>query len=701
MNLLIRGAESFRSTTMHMITNVVRKKAVWGPKRVFMAALALAIFAAPTVSAAAGPTAKKADRKVVRTSKFDRELQKRANERHGTTRVIIELTPGYEASAADLKRLGGVLGRKLGIINGQVADVPNSLLRWFENHPGFAKVTYDRPTAAENYRTAVTTGALAARQEFGYSGQGVGVAIVDSGITSWHNDLTGPGAYGNQRVVKFVDFVNGQTLPYDDNGHGTHIAGIIAGNGYNSFGQKAGMAPKASLVVLKVLDRDGRGTISNIIAALDWIVENKNTYNIRVANLSLGAGVYESYWTDPLTLAAKRAVDAGVVVCASAGNLGRNASGQTQYGAVTSPGNAPWVLTVGASSTMGTLSRVDDTMAQYSSRGPTYIDYHAKPDLVAPGTGTVSLSDPTSLFYATKAQYLALGSLPLGYKPYLALSGTSMAAPVVAGSVALMVQANPSLTPNAVKAILQYTSQVYADYDFLTQGAGFLNTQGAVRLSRFLATAQPGQAYPSKSVWAKHIIWGNHRLRGGYIKLQGANAWGSDVTWGNGHTDGGDNIVWGNNCDTSNCDNIVWGNEGGDNIVWGNHDDGDNIVWGNEGGDNIVWGNDCSGADCDNIVWGNTDDDNIVWGNAAGDDNIVWGNNGGDNIVWGNADALDVTVFSDEANEAEQGLTFDDLFGPGEPPPPPPPSPPAPPPPPPEPPQPPPAPEPPTMGGVF
>src|SRR5215210_862557 len=132
--------------------------------------------------------------------------------------------------------------------------------------------------------------------------------------------------------------------------------------------------------------------------------------------MSLGAGVFESYNTDLLTLAAKRAVDAGIVVVAAAGNMGKAANGQAQYGAITAPGNAPWVLTVGASSSMGTIDRRDDTMASYSSRGPTMIDFAAKPDLVAPGSGTVSLSDNTSLFYATKAAYLVNGKRSgLGY----------------------------------------------------------------------------------------------------------------------------------------------------------------------------------------------------------------------------------------------------------------------------------------------
>src|SRR4051812_19719515 len=368
--------------------------------------------------------------------KLDKALSELASRGSGKglVQVIVLLKPGWSADV-ESTRLGGKLGRSLNSINGKVVLLPKGQLKKLAEYAGVDRIVYDRPTAGEMNRVAVTVGARAVQQTYGYRGAGIGVAVLDSGIATWHDDLTYTGSSSlvktknGQRVAAFVDFVNGRTSPYDDNGHGTHVAGIIAGNGFDSLGVRAGIAPDAHLASLKVLDQNGRGVISNVIAALDWAVANKSAYNLRVINLSVGAGVSESYKTDPLTLAAKRAVDAGIVVVTAAGNLGKNAQGQTQYGAIGAPGNAPWVITVGAYSHEGTVVRTDDVMAGFSSRGPTAFDYEAKPDIVAPGVGTVSLSDPGGLLYLTKPTGLlsgSLGGLLGGGLPYFSLSGTSM-----------------------------------------------------------------------------------------------------------------------------------------------------------------------------------------------------------------------------------------------------------------------------------
>ena len=362
---------------------------------------------------------------------------------------------------------------------------------------------------------------------------------------------------------------------------------------------------------MKVLDAAGRGRISDVISALDYLVSHKDTLNIRVVNMSIATGVYESYDTDPLTLAAKHAVEAGIVVVAAAGNRGRNPNGHDAYGGVTAPGNAPWVLTVGASSHMGTTSRGDDTMAVFSSRGPGAVDNGAKPDVVAPGVGIESLSDPDSAFYTSKSKYLLNGTVSTSYLPYLSLSGTSMASPVVSGTIALMLQANPALTPNQVKAILQYTSQIYADYDPLTQGAGFVNARGAVTLARHFAV--PSSTYPSTSGWSRRVIWGNRLMKGDRLSA-GANAWAVDVTWGASSTSSGQrvttgltptrNVVWGSACGGADCDG-PWTVEGAsedDSVVWGT-DDADSVVWGTDDGDSVVWGTACSDPACEPVVW--------------------------------------------------------------------------------------------------
>ena len=662
-----------------------RRKFTWGRGVVTVASILALLLASAPMADAAGRAAGKAAKP--HHAKLDNELNEVADGA-GETDVIIEFNDDTD-SQTRIKAYGGKSGRKLGILNARAGRMPNALLKRLADDPKVKRIHKDRPTEGFNGRTAVTIGQRNVTDVMGYTGSGVGVAVIDSGITNWHDDLTVANRQG-QRVAAFVDFVNGRTTPYDDWGHGTHVAGIIAGNGFDSGGTRKGMAPKSNIIALKALDANGKGKISDIIAALDWAVTNKAQYNIRVINMSLGAGVFESYNTDPLTLAAKRAVDAGIVVVAAAGNMGKAANGLPQYGAIAAPGNAPWVLTVGASSTMGTVTRNDDTVADYSSRGPTMYDYAAKPDLVAPGSGTVSLAAKDSTMYVEKAAYLVSGSVYglWGFKPYLTLSGTSMAAPVVAGTVATMIQADPSLTPNLVKAMLQFTAQVYPQYNALTEGAGFLNSLGAVKLARYFASAQKGQSYPNMTMWSKHIFWGNKRVSGGVL-APGGTAWGQNIVWGDVHTPAGQNIVWGDFCgndcqhivkgnnvvwgDYDEADNIVWGNYDDDNIVWGNSDDDnivwgngdfDNIVWGNADDDNIVWGNDCGGADCDNIVWGNTDADNIVWGNAEdadnivwgnadSADNIVWGNSDDDNIVWGNAADDDPQVFGDETDELQ------------------------------------------------
>lgn len=623
----VRSLQLWELATSRSLTFLARSLAV--------TALALLVMG-PTVARAAGHR------------KLDPELSRRADRQRGSSRVVVRLSPG--ASLPDSLRTY-VRGNRLQLIDGYVLNLPDSMLSGLDATPEVASAHQDREAWAADYLSTRATSADAAQRTYDLTGRGVGVAVLDSGITSWHDDLTPDGGrvrrlrFGQQRVSMFVDFVNKQTMPYDDHGHGSHVAGIVLGNGYDSFGRQSGMAPEAELISLKVLDRNGKGSISTIIEALDWVADNADAYNIRVVNLSLGAAVTQSYWIDPLALAARRLTERGIVVVSAAGNLGKNAEGQQQHGGIIAPGNAPWVLTVGASSTEGTARKSDDVVAGFSSIGPTRGDYLAKPDIVAPGKGIISLSSPGSTLYEANADYLTYGARSTGYPPYLSLSGTSMAAPQVTGAIALMLQANPRLTPNLVKAILQYTARQDPQYSPLQEGAGFLDVLGAVKLARFYASNRPGSRMPVEKSWSQHIIWGNHEISGGYINPL-ANAWATNIVWGVATTENivwgvqrdAENIVWGTVCGDESCGNIVWGvnDANGANIVWGVRQEAENIVWGVAAADNIVWG--VSAAE--NIVWGVTggQSENIVWGVACGGDNcanIVWGVQTADNIVWG------------------------------------------------------------------
>ena len=601
------------------------------------AALAIvAVAAAVPDASAAGPSR--------RFPKLDAALEHRAAVASPVrmSTVIVSLSPGSELPS-DLRKYARA--DRLDSINALVLDLPDSQLAAMSKLAAVTHVHAETTVYASNFRTGITSGAFFVRNNLGFTGAGVTVAMVDSGVGP-HDDLT---------TWKALDFVG--TGIQDEAGHGTHVAGTLAGDGHDSNGRLAGIAPGVSLVSLKALDAGGSGRLTDVLRALNWLAKNAGAHHIRVVNLSFGTPVTESYWQDPLALATKALVDGGVVVVVAAGNEGRDDKAHKVWGAVTSPANAPWVITVGASSTMGTLTRSDDEVAGFSSRGPTRIDGAAKPDLVASGVGTVSTAAVPSTEYS-KCLVAHPSCLAGGFSgdkaPYMTLTGTSMAAPVVSGTVALMLQANPKLTPNLVKAILMYTAEVYRGFRPLEQGAGFLNSLGAVRLARFYKTARKGARVPVEPIWSKQFFWGNHRITGG-IMVPDANAWDRKIVWGAVKTlgDDGDNIVWGTSCGSSDCgDNIVWGTAGdGDNIVWGTSGDGDNIVWGTSAdGDNIVWGTDCGGADCggnivwgtagdgDNIVWGTgSDGDNIVWGTGSDGDNIVWGTADGDNIVWGTA----------------------------------------------------------------
>ena len=416
---------------------------------------------------------------------------------------------------------------------------------------------------------------------------GFSVAIIDSGIQP-HPDLP------LSRIRAFEDFVDGSPTPVDGCGHGTHVAGIIAGNGRSSNGIYAGIAPTVDIVALRVLGDDCSGNTSDVIDALEWIGRHHDLYRIKVVNLSLGHAVLEPIFTDPLVQAVERLARKGVTVVTAAGNRGVNpATGRPGYGGAGVPCNAPSAICVGALDTHGSIPLDDDRVTDTSARGPTRFDLLSKPDLVAPGVNVVSLSARGSrLFTEFQDNHVAGAS---GEPQYFVLSGTSMASPLVAAAAALLLQTNGALSTNALKLALQFTARPVARTDVLTQGAGALNIPGAVLFAgaidpaaqhgsnwiRHRLTAANVDAFGQFIAWGQRIIYGDRYMHPDYAQMH-LLRWDDDIVWA--YDAIADNIVWGNS-----GDDIVWGPRDADFAWWGQHDD--NIVWGNADDDNIVWGN--------------------------------------------------------------------------------------------------------------
>jgi serine protease AprX len=480
------------------------------------------------------------------------------------------------------------------------------------------------------------------------NGRGVSVAVIDSGIDTRHNAL-------KNRVLVTHDFTGGDGS--DGYGHGTHVAAIIAGQGGRTSEAYQGIAPGAYLLNLRVLGDDGSGSASNVIEAIDWTIAHRRDYNVGVINLSLGAPVLQPYRDDPLCEAVERAVRAGITVVAAAGNFGKTADGKSVYGGITSPANSPYAIAVGATDTHGTAARSDDTLATFSSKGPTRYDLILKPDVAAPGVHIASAEAAGSYLSTTYPDHHVSGTGP---DAVMQLSGTSMAAGVVSGAVALVLDARPVLTPRETRTVLQVTSSYMASAGLLGAGAGNIDALTAVEmvLTNGVPTATIGgetvvvsglstspkgfgqvaaltgqtrrvatQTHP-KSVSSDSILWGSRSI------LWGSNAdsilWGSSsdsILWGSG------SILWG-----SSSDSILWGSDsilwGSDSILWGS----DSILWGSGsilwGSDSILWGSDSILWGSDSILWGSSTD-SILWGASSA--SILWGSSA-DSILWGSSD---------------------------------------------------------------
>jgi serine protease AprX len=527
--------------------------------------------------------------------------------------VIIQFN--HVPTAADHENVranGGVFKKDLHVVKGALYTVPVNALQGLANNPNIVYISPDRTVGKSLDHVDMVTNADLAWSS-GLDGTGIGVAVVDSGVDQIPDLNTADQTAS--RLVYSESFVTGDLTTADAYGHGTHVAGIVAGNAYASTtayykGIYKGIAPNAQIINLRALNQNGSGTDSTVISAIQRAIQLQSTYNIRVLNLSLGRGVFESYTLDPICQAVEAAWQSGIVVVVAAGNSGRdNSQGTHGYGTIAVPGNDPYVITVGASNMHHSFSQAAQTVASFSSKGPTLIDHVVKPDLLAPGNQIVSALAPGSYIptyypkfdvYPCDPTLLNCNSTE-GPASYLRLSGTSMATPAVSAAVAVLLEQNPQLTPDQVKARLMKSAyKGYAQYsgaeddwgnlyslqaDIFAVGAGYLDVKAAL-LNTDLAPATFGSAKSpqvgydpttnttylitdSTEIWNSSVVWGTSLVWGTAVALDPVS--GLSVVWGS-------SVIWGTSCNTQGL-SLIWGTS----VIWGTNtfsamsdgDDGD------------------------------------------------------------------------------------------------------------------------------
>jgi serine protease AprX len=422
-----------------------------------------------------------------------------------------------------------------------------------------ASWTADGAAKAVNDAAIETVKAPAAWAAKGLTGKGVTVAVIDSGVAD-HPDLAG-------RIVARVD-LTGEGSNGDPGGHGTHVAGLIAGDGAASHGQWTGVAPQANIASVRVIDATGHAKLSTIFAGLQWVLRNRSTYNIRIANLSFGGAALSGYQNDLLASAVEMLSFSGLTVVVSAGNDGKSGASS-----ITTPATDPFVITAGADDTNDTTGLRDDSIAKWSSRGPTAFDGLAKPDLVAPGRRIVGLRAAGSTL-DTLYPGLQVSAKGAKTSQYFTLSGTSMAAAIVSGVAALYLERRPSATPREVKAQLTATAQPLRDVRASEQGAGVVDAFAAVTKPQ---AAAPYTPYPASAAFAEQVFtklygqtiaWRDLSFHGG-VDSQGiswtAVTW-ADITW--------DSITW---------EDITWEAFDWQGITW------EDITWEDITWEGVTW----------------------------------------------------------------------------------------------------------------
>src|SRR5579875_437779 len=423
--------------------------------------------------------------------------------------------PGLSQAVSDVLALGGQVVTDLTAANAVLADLNPVQVLELRAIPTVT-VTANATVRMTSTEAQATMSGAAPAAMFpqqtgatqlwakGDSGSGVNVAVVDTGIDPLP-DFAG-------RLLSGVDLTGGGNPDNDQYGHGTFVAGLIAGDGATSGGLYKGEAPGAGLVPVKVAGASGATTMATVIEGIDWVIAHRVSENIGVMNLSLGYEPSESTFIDPLDQAVEQAWQAGIVVVVAAGNAG------PFDGTILSPGDDPLVITVGAVDDHGSPSTANDTMARFSSVGPTNPDGWYKPDLVTSGTSVVSLAAPGSVVAQDNPQAVVGSGNFVG-------SGTSFSTAITSGAVALLLANHPNLQPNQVKAALLATTSPAPVGNPFVDGHGVLDVAAAASSPAGLQLQQqPGSLSLGASVPANTAIEPGESLEAGYsVQVPGAH----------------------------------------------------------------------------------------------------------------------------------------------------------------------------------
>lgn len=493
-------------------------------------------------------------------------------------RVIVQKSNSGDKAEELVQRLGGDVLVDLSIINAFAANLEagkavqlskSSEIRWVsldalversgKPQPPKTSTTSSEQTASMPVNTFLETLDVPAVWEMGYDGSGIGVAVIDSGVATDRDFSTEPGK-PHSRVVAGLSFSDDAFKIADESGHGTHVAGIIGGNGYASNGLYKGVAPKVDLINLKISDANGMSYESYAVAAMQWIYENKDLYNIRVVNISVNSSTQSTHHTSPMDAAAEILWFNGVVVVVSAGNSADSSINPV----LAAPANDPFLITVGAMDERGTSQRTDDVVASYSASGITQ-DGIQKPELYAPGSNIVSVLSDSSSWDQMYPERTVLGG------EYFRLSGTSMAAPMVTGAVALLLQAEPKLTPDQVKYRLIHSAEQ--------------TSQGPYLDVYHLLTSKTTES-SNTGLTISQILWSASDL-----STQDSVSWNSE-----------------------SLDSVSWNSESIDSVSW-NSDSINSVSWNSVSWNSVSW---------NSVSWNSVSWNSVSW-NSVSWNSTYWG----------------------------------------------------------------------------